>query len=306
MTKQSRRATVRVAGLAAVCAVALPAAASAASGTSIVAGPLKVKDYSMTVTANDGAQDSLSVMFSRRAGQATQTHFYTFSDGVQVTANKRMSSARVKANLGRYGAVNLRLTGVAPAKRGTTPKGCTGKAGTLRRGTFKGAFKLVADATYFKTVSAKSLKAQLARGGAFKCGDGPSDPSAGGGAGETMLTSSSAGSDGLLMVTMIRDAKGAVTQQAMRSDDDAQTAPASIMHMINAPGPASAFAPSADLSSATGSGVAPFFSGSFDFASEEPMAGMASGTLNGDLAARFDSIGTQPLAAGADAMLMKR
>ena len=306
MTKKSRRATAQVAGLAVLCAVAVPTAASAASGTSIVAGPLKVKDYSMTVMANDGAQDSMSVMFSRRAGKASQTHFYTFSQGVSVTTNKSMSKARVKADLGRYGAVDLKLTGVAAARRGTTPKGCTGKAGKLRRGTLKGNFRLVADSTYFKTVTAKSLKGQLARGGVFKCGGGPNDPSAGGGSGETMLTSTSTGPDGLLMLTMVKDAKGAVTQQAMRSDDDAKAAPASIMHMINAPGAASAFAPSADLSSATGSGVSPFFSGSFSFAAEEPMAGMASGTLDGDLAARFDSIGTQALAAGADAMLMQR
>src|SRR5215218_4164716 len=87
MTINSRRAA-HLAAICAAAAVAVPATASAAPGASIVGGPLKVKDYSMTVVASDGAQDSLSVMFTRQAGKATQTHFYTFADGVNVTASR--------------------------------------------------------------------------------------------------------------------------------------------------------------------------------------------------------------------------
>jgi hypothetical protein len=283
--------------LAALGTAAAPATASAAS-TSIVAGPLKVKDYAMTLTATDGgAHDSLGVVFTRRAGQATQTHYYTFAQGVQVTAS------RIKGSLGRYGAIDLKLA-AGPARRGATPKGCTGKAGTVRTGALKGSFKLVADATYFKTVTARSLRAQVVRGGKIDCGGGAPTPGAGGGAGETMLTSTADTPAGMVMLSVIEDAKGAVTQQAMRSDDAAATAPATIMHMIDAPGTSAAFAPAGDLSSATGTGVAPFFGGAFSFASEEPMGSVASGTLSGDIAARFDSIGTQTF--GGDAMLMRR
>ena len=108
----------------------------------------------------------------------------------------------------------------------------------------------------------------------------------------------------MLMFVASRAADGSVTQQAMRMDDEAATAPASIMHAISAPGAAAAFSPSADLGSATGAGASPFFSGAFTFAGE-PMGTMSMGTLSGDLAARFDSIGTQAIAAGGpDAMLM--
>ena len=74
--------------------------------------------------------------------------------------------------------------------------------------------------------------------------------------------------------------------------------------MISAPGAGSAFSPASDLSSATGTGVSPFFSGAFTFAGES-MGTMSMGKLSGDLAARFDSIGTQAIAAASpDAMLM--
>ena len=134
MTRQTRLATA----VCAAAALAVPATASAASGGSIVAGPLKVKDYAMTVVASDGSKDSMSVMFTRRAGDASQTHYFTFAKGVKVTTNRSLSAARIKGSLGQYGKVDLKLTAPGSAKRGTTPKGCTGKAGTLRRGTLKG------------------------------------------------------------------------------------------------------------------------------------------------------------------------
>ena len=303
MTINTRPATARLAGLAALCvagAVALPATASAASPASIVAGPLKVKGYSMTLTATDAAKDSMSVMFVKRAGKASQTHFYSFASGVNVT------SSRISGSLGKYGKVDLKLAGVGAAKRGITPKGCTGKAGTVRRGALKGTFKLVADSTYFKTVSARSLKGQVARGGKIDCAGGGGNGGANGDtAGATTLTATKTDADGMLMLSVTKDAgTGAVTQQAIRNDDAAAAAPASVMHMISAPGTSSAFAPAADLSSATGSGISPFFSGAFSFASEMPMEGMSTGTLTGDLAAKFDSIGTQQFAG--DAMLMSR
>jgi hypothetical protein len=295
---------LRTPALAALCAAALlatPAAASAA-GT-VVAGPLKVKDYTMTVTATDGASDSLSVMLSRSAGKATQLHSYSFSDGVRVKASAK--SASIKARLGRYGGIDLKLRGAGAARNGVVPNGCTGSAGKSRSGTLRGSFKLVADGSYFKTVSARSLKGQLLKGGALKC-----DGSGGGGGGgtapkATTLSATLQGADGMLMFSATRSAGGTVTQQAMRMDDAAATAPASIMHMISAPGPASAFAPSGDLSAATGNAVAPFFTGAFAFASDMAMGTSAMGRLSGDLVAAFDSIGVQPIAAGSpDAMIV--
>lgn len=292
---------LRTPALAALCAAGLltvPAAASAA-GSTVVAGPLKVKDYTMTLAATDGSSDSLGVMFSRTAGKASQLHSYSFSQGVTVKATRK--SASIKGDLGRYGRIDLKLGGVGAAKRGVVPKGCTGTTGKSRAGTLRGSFKLVADRTYFKTVSAKSLKGQLLKGGSLKC-----DGSSGGPAAKaTTLSATLQQPEGMLMFTARKAGDGAVTQQATRMDTAAATAPASIMHMISAPGGAAAFAPSADLSSATGSAVSPFFRGAFSFASDMAMGSSAMGKLGGDLVAAFDSIGAQPIAAGApDAMIV--
>lgn len=289
-----------IAALCALGAVALPATASAASGASVIGGPLKVKDYQMTVIGSDAAKDSLSIMFDRRAGKASQSHFYTFDSGVTVTPK------RIKASLGQYGKIDMKLVGAGAAKRGKTPKGCTGSAGSVKSGTLKGTFKLVADSTYFKTVSTKTLKGSVARGGKLTCNGGGTGGQGGNGSGDTMLQSTLTGADGMLMFSAIKEGSGAVWQQATRMDDAATTAPASIMHLINAPGSGSAFSPAGDLSSATGTAVAPFFGGAFSFAGES-MGSMATGALSGDLVAKFDSIGTQQIAAGSpDAMLMKR
>jgi hypothetical protein len=288
----------RTPALAALCAaglLAVPSAASAA-GSTVVAGPLKVKDYTMTLTATD----SLGVMFSRTAGKASQLHSYSFSRGVTVKTTAK--SASIKGSLGRYGKISLKLGGLGAAKRGIVPKGCTGTTGKARAGTFRGTFKLVADSTYFKTVSARSLKGQLLRGGKLKCDGASGGPEA---KAPTMLSATLQQPAGMLMFTALKAADGAVTQQAMRMDTAAVTAPASIMHLISAPGGAAAFAPAADLSSATGSAVSPFFTGAFSFASDMAMGSSAMGTLSGDLVAAFDSIGAQPIAAGApDAMIV--
>ena len=287
---------LRTPALAAVCAAGLlaaPAAASAA-GSTVVAGPLKVRDYTMTVTATDGATDSLGVMLNRTAGKASQMHTYSFSQGVTVKA--KGASASIKADLGRYGTVALKLRKAGAAKRGVVPKGCSGTAGRSRAGTLRGSFKLVADATYFRTVSARSLKGQVVRGGKLTC-----DGSGGGGATKatTSLSVNLQQPEGMLMFSALKAADGSVTQQATRMDDAAATAPASVMHLITAPGGASAFAPSADLSTATGSAVGPFFAGAFSFASDMAMGTTAMGKLSGDLVAAFDSIGAQPIAAGS-------
>jgi hypothetical protein len=60
-----------------------------------------------------------------------------------------------------------------------------------------------------------------------------------------------------------------------------------------------------DNSTAKVTGAGPFLGGTLSF-DGEPMGSMASGTVSGDLVAKFDSIGSQSLPAGNDAMLMQR
>ncbi len=297
----------RGAALAVGGALLIPAAASADAIVS--AGPVKVRDYQMTVSAVDGKADSLSVMFHRKDGKASQMHFYSFSTGVSVKVAGNLGSATVKGSLGRFGAVDLKLTGAGALKRFGVPSGCTGKGSKGRAGTLAGSFKLVADSTYFKTISKKSLKGQVLNAGSITC-DGTGGGGTGGSGSAGSLTLSAfvdGGAAGMISASATKSARGEVTQQVMRMDAAAATAPTSIMHWISAPAPASTFTAAADLGSATLVGASRFITGRATFASEGGSETTASGTLTGDLVARFDSIGPITIAAGETvATLSKR
>jgi hypothetical protein len=260
-------------GAALTAALTLPAVAHADS--SVVGGPLKVRDYQMSVIGSDGAKDSLSIVFSRTSGGSSQQHMYLFDSGVTVTPTS------IKGSLGRYGAIDLKLSGARSAKS-SVPAGCTGDPGTTKRGTLKGSLRLVADSSYFRTVTAKSLPGMASVGGSIRCDGGASGgPGAGtGAAGGPMVTVSK--TDGGGMFTFSATAKA---QSAMVMDDAAQTAPAQIMHIISAQG--------AGLKGDSVPGISPFIGGAGTF------SGSVSGTLSGDLTAKFDSIG--PVAVEGDA-----
>lgn len=267
------KALRRLAGAALVAALAAPSAAAA--DASVVGGPLKVRDYEMTlVGSDDGAKDSLTVMFNRVAGDANQMHMYSFASGVTVTPTS------IKGSLGRYGAVRLKLTGARSGK-GVVPKGCTGNPGTTKSGTLTGSFKLVADTTYFKTVTAKALKGSSSTGGTLTC----ASSGGGGGAGAGGPQLSLYATDGTAMTTFTASRQA---QSAMRMDDAAATAPATIMHSISAEG--SGFDPAADLGTATVTGASPFLKGTGSYEGTT-FPGGSSGTLDGSLVAAFDSIG---------------
>ncbi len=110
-----------LAGAALTAALALPAAAHADS--SVIGGPLKVRDYQMTVIGSDAAKDSLTIIFSRTSGGSSQQHMYLFDSGVTVTPTS------IKGSLGRYGAIDLKLSGARAAKA-SVPAGCSGSPGT--------------------------------------------------------------------------------------------------------------------------------------------------------------------------------
>jgi hypothetical protein len=262
-----------IAGAALTAALALPTAAQADS--SLVGGPLKVRDYEMTVIGSDAAQDSVMVLFSRTSGKSSQEHMYSFDSGVTVTPTA------IKGSLGRYGAIDLKLAGARAAKS-ALPAGCSGNPGTTKRGSLTGSFKLVADSTYFRTVTAKSLPGMASTGGKVRCdGEGSATPGTGpGGTGGPMLSLTKTGPDG--MFTFSATAKA---QSAMRMDDDEATAPASIMHIISAEG--------TGLKGTAVPGISPFLGGAGTF------DGDVSGTLAGDLTAKFDSIGTVTIAGDA-------
>lgn len=289
--------TTTLGAVAAAAVLALPATALA-DGATVLAGPIKVKGYDLTLTATDGgASDSLGVIALKRSGKSMQMHSWSFTSGVSVSA--KGARATIKGSLGRYGSINATINakGRNTAK---VPAGCKGTAGAVRSGTLKGKTKLVLDTTFFKTVAPKTLKAQIARAGKLDC----SGTTGGAPASGLMLTASLDGADGQLLLSVTKSGSS-VTETVVRSDAAAATSPASVTHMISAEtGPAGLDAAS-DLSKATVAGAAPFAAGTLTFAGE-PMGTMASGSLSGDFAARFDSIGAQTVPAGSDAMLMQQ
>ncbi|HEY8583474.1 MAG TPA: hypothetical protein VIL49_11025 [Capillimicrobium sp.] len=272
----------RIAGATVAAALLAPAAASA--DTSVVGGPIKVRDYQMTLVGTDAAKDSLSVMFSKTVGGSMQMHMYSFDDGVTVTPSS------IKGSLGRYGAVSLQLTG-AKKGRGVVPKGCTGNPGTTKTGTLTGSFKLVADKTYFKTVTAKQLKGSASSGGKISCSGGQGSQGGQGGAGGPSL--SLFASEGQAMTTFAATDKA---QSVTRMDDASATAPASIMHMISAEG--HGLEAAKDLATAKVPAVGPFMGGSGSYEGEA-FSGGSTGTLGGSLVAKFDSIGAIDLRGDA-------
>src|SRR5919112_1236938 len=113
---------LRRAGLAAVgLSLLTPAAASADAFVS--AGPVKVRDYQMTVSASDSKSDAMTVMLRRADGKASQTHMLSFSKGVTVTVAKNLAAATIKGSLGRYGALNLKLRNPGALKSFPVPAG---------------------------------------------------------------------------------------------------------------------------------------------------------------------------------------
>jgi hypothetical protein len=272
-----------VAGLAG--ALVLPTAAQAA-GT-LIGGPLKVRDYEMTLIGTDAAKDSLTVFFSKTAGGSSQQHMYSFDSGVNVTPTS------ISAGLGSYGAIKMNLVGATSAK-GSVPKGCTGKAGTTRRGTLTGSFKLVADKTYFRTVKTKKLDGTAQTGGTIRCDGATGNPGTGSPGGRsTSLMVTEQGPNGMFTFTATKD-----SQSAMQMDEASKTSPAQIMHMISAKGSGLAVQ---GRTAADVKGISPFLTGNGAF-DGEAAGTMATGTLDGSLTARFDSIGA--IAVKGDAMLM--
>jgi hypothetical protein len=276
-----------------LAALAVPTTAQAA-GT-LVAGPVKVKGYDMSVVgADQGSKDSVSVLFTRKSGKSSQTHMYTFDKGVKVTKTS------IAGSLGRFGSINLKLRDARALKRPKLPKGCTGTVGKAKSGSLRGKFRLVADTTYFRTVNAKKLPGVSSTSGKLDCsGSGDGTGGAGGGdggiGGEPMLTHTKM--DGGMMFSLIAT-RDSIT--AMQVEDANLTAPARVMHTINASGPS--LVVGAGGATATVRSVSPFFVGQGAFTSSFAAGQTASGTLAGDLVARFDSIGSIP--ASGDAVLM--
>lgn len=270
----SRLLRAAVAGTLSAALLA-PAAAPAADRI-VMAGPLKVRDYELNVV---GIGNVLSVAFSRTAGASTQQHAYAFTSGAKVTPRA------IKADLGRYGAIALKLSG---AKRGTgsVPPGCTGKPGATKKGTFTGSLRFVSDTGAFGTVTSKRLPGKVSDMGTVNCdaADAAADAER-----KLMLMLQNGAAMTMLQAT-------ATGQSVTVLDDRATTAPASVTHRIDASG--AGLEASADLATASVPGLAPFLTGAGAYEGMALDIG-SFGTLTGSLTAKFDVIGDVPLQGDA-------
>jgi hypothetical protein len=278
--------------------LAVPAIASAA-GSTVVAGPLKAKGYTITLTATDApAGDTLGIDAVKTAGGSTQMHAWSFGSAVKVSV--KGGKATIKGGLGRYGKIDA-VVNAGPAAKGAVPKGCTGAGATTRTGKLTGTTRLALDTTFFRTLAPTSLKAQILAGGTITCG--PQQPAAAGKG--LMLSVPGDGAPGSTMLTVSKVA-GKVTQMAMSTEDSAATAPASVFHMIMAQAGAAGLDAAADFSTAKAPAAGPFLSGTLSFAGEPAGGTMATGTASGDFTAKFDVIAPFTATAGATAMLMQQ
>jgi hypothetical protein len=292
------RSSLLAAATAATALLAAPALA-AADGATVVAGPLKAKGYTINLTATDGgASDTFGIDATKTSGGSTQMHSWSFGAGVSVAI--KGGRATIKGGLGRYGKINATIK-TGGAAKGSLPKGCTGSAGTIRKGTLTGTTKLALDTTFFKTQAPKKLKAQILLGGKVTCG-GTAQPDATKG---LMLSVPGDGAAGSTMLSVSK-VDGKVTQMAMNTEDQAATAPASVFHMIMAQTGAAGLDAAADYTTAKAPAAGPFLSGTLSFAGEAAGATMATGTVSGDFTAKFDVIPAYTPAAGATAMLMQQ
>jgi hypothetical protein len=270
----------------AVLASAAPAHAATGTPYSLHAGPLPVHGYAMTVDASLGI---LTITFTRTAPGTSQSHVYSFSH-VQVTGRRDIRRGRLTADLGRFGRLDLRFRPSGAIHKRKLGPGCIGTEPDRHRiGRVTGTFRLVADTTFFGTVTASRLPADLTRAGNSICrstGTAPEFPGP-----LTLANDGGPVSTSLLVVAL----KGG------RSYQDVTVDAGHVLHEITSTGPAGSFTGSTQAATVHG---APGFSGTLAYtATKRKDAFDTTGTLNGDYTALFDSIAPVTFPAGTKAQV---
>ena len=281
---------LRLLGGVALLFLTAPAATAGAQTTELHAGPLAVQGYRMTIDAmRFEGELSMDVTFRRTAGGARQEHVYHFDRGLSLQARRDLRRGRLRADLGAMGRVDLRFGEGARAAPGRVYEIFFrfGPRARQRRGTVRGTFELVADTGFFGTVRSGKLRGWVKRTAAdVHCtgalpGFGPTSDA-------LSAESSTAGVRMLLRAERIGDGR-------VREQFSVITEQPKVTHTIVATAPAESFTTSGDRSAATLTGVAPMLSGTLRFTAkrQHKYPPYASGTVEGDLVAAFDSTGPQ-------------
>ncbi|MEA2445760.1 MAG: hypothetical protein QOJ12_3052 [Thermoleophilales bacterium] len=321
--------------LAALGSAALPAAASAfdsvfpsIQSVSFSAGKAKGYDVDVEVfrTRSD-PQGTVHVTLTRRVGTSVQAHRWSLGGKAfpsTLSFDGSLKSGRVRADLGRFGSLDLRLTGtgstakVAPEVplRGASPNtpaadgACTGESGKRRAAKISGTVELTLDKDFFGTLRPRRVTgASLESTPSVRCPEAP----AGAGTDVTLMSGGGPAHPGSLKVTQATSGATTVDYTVLqyqrtpgKSGSINSTSGALVTHQVTATGlPASTLTRAPDLSSATLTGSGAFFSGSGQFAAAGPQDfGSAMGTMSGGFTVRFDGFpDAQPFAAPAQATL---
>jgi hypothetical protein len=286
---------------------------------SLATSPVTVQGYGMSlfVTETQGnTTASLIVTFSITGATGrhpTQTHSYSFSlPAGAFDASGKLTKASVETGtgMGKQGAIAMTLKKLGAIQKTTDDCGTT----KSRTGTLEGAFKLVADTTFFHTVKESALPATLtARASTPGCGQTNPPCTVG-----TTLTSANSKRNMFLNasrtpVSGTQTAGGptiTVSELLTYVQNPTATLPATISHSISVSGATKkALIPASDLSSATldGSPAKPYLTGGLTFTGTALPPGACSKTLHrtistgnvkGKLVARFDSVGDRGFTAG--------
>jgi hypothetical protein len=318
-----------VAAVAVVVPLALPFVAVPRSGAkpeptttfSISTTPVPVHGYGMSlfVTETDGAKTAaLTITFSVAATTGrhpTQSHSYSFTlpaEALTVSPHLAGATLDTGSDMAKQGGIDMKLKKLGDIQI-TTGDCVTTKT---RTGALKGAFKLVADTTFFHTVKESSLPATLTKRVSTPGCDQPNPPCTPG----TTLTATNSKRNMFLNASRVPAGSGATSAPAAAGAPTVSellsyvqyptsTAPATISHLIQVSGaPKKALSPSADLTSATlnGSVGKPYLTGSVAFSGTATSGAcsktvdrtISTGTVTGKLVAHFDSVGDRGFTAG--------
>lgn len=256
-----------------------------------------IKHYAVSFT---GGNQSASVAFVRTRGKATQVHTMSAlgAGAVRYSATASLSKASLSTSLGSRGKIKIAFHATGRAHK-QLPKGCTGRADTVRTGVITGTIRVKMDRHFFKTVTRKRLPAILAKSGNFFCGGG------GGFGGRTRL--------GLTVPSPAAATLGGLferlgTSSALENVSYLQTGPHwEIAHTINETVARSSLTATKNLATVTARGRGPWLAGTLRFRGTGPIgsANRAGSIGTSSFVATFDSIGRKRFRTGTAASALQ-
>jgi PKD repeat protein len=260
--------------------------------TSVSLAPVKVKGYTMTISASSGSAGSLSIFLSR----GPQSHSYSFgthSFSLQIV--KSLGTGALTANLGKYGHLKLRFTATGGPRASGPGKGCTGPKShtrTLRVVSSSGA--LVLDSSFFRKVHIGHVKAFASQTAKIKCKVSTNPGSIHPGSSQFRSLTLSAGKLSAQFTPGAHAVAALVTVTSSSSPV--------VEHTLALKGPTGNLSIQADASKASVKSFGPLLTGSGAYTASQFFSNGSSGALTGTLVAHFDSIGAQKL-QGTEAFL---